>query len=169
MAGKPKPPHLKLLNGNPGKRGIASEIRKEVKAAIAAGGNTARPGPAPAWLSDGAKKTWRRIVKEKGLVWLDSSDRELFAAFCAAYAQMVDAQKAIDEHGMTYETVNGGVGMRPEVRILNQSAALIRSLGSELGLSPAARARLGTKPAPQSKAEDLPPELQRGTSKRKGA
>jgi P27 family predicted phage terminase small subunit len=169
MAGKPKPLHLRVLNGNPGKRGISREIREQVKATLEANARTARPGSAPAWMTPGAKATWRRIVGERGLVWLDSSDRELLASFCTAYARMVASEKAIAEHGLTYETVNGGVGTRPEVRTSIQCAALVRSLGSELGLSPAARARLGAPPREKTRASDLPPELSSATEKPAGA
>jgi P27 family predicted phage terminase small subunit len=151
--------HLRVLRGNPGKRGVSREIREQVKAAVAAGKRTARPGSPPSWMTNGAKGTWKRIVSEKGLVWLDGSDREILAAFCTAYSRMIDADKAIQEHGLSYETVHGGMGTRPEVRVSIQCAALVRSLGSELGLSPASRMRLGTKPSDPTAAGDFPEEL----------
>jgi P27 family predicted phage terminase small subunit len=166
---KPKPVHLRLLEGNRGKRGASKEIREEVKGVLSTGKRTANPGKPPVWLTAGAKMTWNRIVREKGLVWLDSSDREIFAAFCVAFARVAEAEKAIKLHGLTYETVGGGVGMRPEVRIVNQCSALIRSLGSELGLSPAARVRLGTVKKDPKTASDLPPELGVGTPNTAGA
>lgn len=167
----PKPFHLRALEGNPAKRPIPKGILDQAKA-IARDPNarTVTAGDAPEWLSDGAKVTWDRIANEKGLAWIESCDRELFATFCETYDRMVRAKEAIDEHGMTYETVNGGVGCRPEVRIANQCATAVRSLASELGLSPTARTRLGVQGGAMPKrASDLPPELSGGSAKSTGA
>ena len=166
---KPKPPHLRLLEGNPGKRGISSEVRKQVKTAVAAGKGSTHLGSPPAWLSVRAKGIWRQLLKDKDVVWLEHSDASMLSTLCTALARLRDAEEAIKKHGLTYETVNGGIGMRPEVRIVNQCSALVRSLGSELGLSPAARVRLGTKTPEREKADDLPAELSGGPKNTKGA
>src|SRR4030095_13962601 len=97
---KQTPPQLRVLNGNPSGIGVAKEIRAQVKRVAAEKhGRTANVGPVPSWLSPRARATWKRIVSEKGLAWLETIDREMLATFCAAYAPFVDAGGSDKAHG----------------------------------------------------------------------
>jgi P27 family predicted phage terminase small subunit len=138
-----------------------------VKAALAAGGVKATVGDPPEMLTEAARAVWVRVAEASP--WLEAGDRDVFAGFCSAVARFAEAEAAIAKHGLTYETVNGGVGTRPEVRTSIQCAGLIRSLGSELGLTPAGRTRMMARPNDAVRASDLPPELRGGTAKPAGA
>ncbi len=100
-------------------------------------------GEAPEWLPDFAKELWRRVVAEtQGQRVITAVDAEILAAYCAAYARLRAAEREIAVDGITIRTDNGGIAKHPAVTVANEAASQLRSLGSELGLSPAARARL---------------------------
>lgn len=141
---KPLPPVLRLLSGNQGKRGVAKEIREQVKASLAAGGVKATIGPAPDHLLPAERETWDRIAADA--VWLDASNRELLEAYCRA----VNLMRTKPAHFRT-------------------QALLVRSLAAEMGLSATARARVGASKGEPSRASDLPPELSDAAAKPTGA
>jgi P27 family predicted phage terminase small subunit len=136
---KPNPANVVALRGNAGKRSTPKENV-----------NVDCPKKAPAaptYLKDIARKEWRRIAPElvkNGI--LSILDYPILEAYCTAYADMVDAQKAIDDDGRYYEseTKDGSKIKRkhPAVADLSESIKLLRSLGSELGLTPASRSRV---------------------------
>lgn len=135
MAGrKAKPTHLKIVDGNPGKTSI----------------NKAEPQPGRASLSPPphlipeAKKTWKRLAPElKRLHLFSKIDRDMFGAYCTALARAKEADAAITEHGMTYETVNQQgeivVKRRPETAIIVEQLRLAKALAAEFGLTPSSR------------------------------
>ena len=79
---KPKPTAVKLLEGNPGKRGLnAGEPKPEKKAPRC-----------PAWLEAEAKKEWKRMAKQmERLGILTEIDMAAFAGYCQAYARWKEA------------------------------------------------------------------------------
>jgi phage terminase small subunit len=141
---KPKPTHLKLLEGNPGKRGIAKELRDQFKAQVADGALKASVGPPPRGSSPSVRATWNRVVKHA--VWLDASHRDLLEAYCRAVELM-----------------------RENPERFRIASTAIRSLGSELGLSPVARVRLGAIIPTPKRASDLPAELNDGPKRPAGS
>ena len=72
---KPKPTAVKLLEGNPGKRGLnAGEPKPERKAPRC-----------PGWLEAEAKKEWKRMAKQMELLGiLTEIDMAAFAGYCQA-------------------------------------------------------------------------------------
>jgi phage terminase small subunit len=83
---KPKPTHLKLIEGNRGKRPIN---RKEAKTI------PALPDPPPHLTADGLEE-WRRVagwLHKIGL--LSEVDRAALAAYAQAYGRWVQAERAI--------------------------------------------------------------------------
>src|SRR3989304_6916661 len=108
----PKPTHLKLIEGNPGKQKLNR--------------NEPKPRPVaptrPEWLLPEAKREWTRIVPElERLGLLTIIDRAALAGYCQVYAQAVAAEKALAEAGMTFTTPNGDIQQRPEVSIAMKS------------------------------------------------
>jgi len=75
---------------------------------------------------------------------LTVADVALLASYCAAYGAFVEATKALREGGLTHETTMG-VYPRAEIKIQRDAAAQMRTLGAELGLSPAARTRINVR------------------------
>ncbi|MHB1126868.1 MAG: phage terminase small subunit P27 family [Bacillota bacterium] len=134
---KPKPPKLKLLEGNPGKR----KINKDEP----------RPRPiaptCPPWLEKEAKKEWRRISRELEHVGLLTIvDMAALAGYCQAYARWKSAEKVISEQGLTMEieTQAGGLytQQRPEVAIALKYLQQVKAFCAEFGLTPSSRGRM---------------------------
>ena len=121
MANRPTPTALKKLAGNPGKRPM----------------NHAEPMPSkgapvcPDWLKGDALAEWKRIVPELDrLGVLTSVDGAMVEAYCATYGEIVATVKA---------------GEPLKAALLGQ----LRCYAAELGLSPAARAKLVIPKGPE--------------------
>ncbi len=130
----PKPTNLVLLEGNVGHR----KINK----------NEPKPRPAapdcPAWLDPEAKAAWKRLVPilDRMRV-LTVADGDQLAVLCQAIAEVEQTTIALKE-GLTFKTEKGYVGQHPAVAIRHGAMRIIRAVGGEFGLSPAARVRLIT-------------------------
>ena len=98
----------------------------------------------PAWLDAEAKKEWKRIIKLLQAEKVDFTEKDLKAleGYCQSYARWKNCEKILQEKGYTFETPNGYVQQRPEVSISNKALQELRSYQKELGLTPAARARM---------------------------
>ena len=89
MAGRPpKPTHLKVLEGNPGKRALNKDEPKP----------QAKIPSCPSHLDKEAKAEWRRISKELlQLNLLTAIDRAALAAYCMAWSRWVYAEEKINQ------------------------------------------------------------------------
>ena len=142
---KPKPTHLKLVTGNPGKRALPKAEAK-VPPAL--------PSPPP-HLSDEAKAEWGRVAAELFQIGLLSGvDRAALAAYCQAYARWVQAERAIAEMakrdqltgGLMIKTTNGNAIQNPLVGTANKAAADMVRYAAEFGMTPSARSRINAEP-----------------------
>ena len=134
---KPKPPALKILEGNPGKRKIETDIPQPDD----------RIPTCPYWLEEDAKVEWMRVAPELNrLGLLTRVDRAALAAYCQAYARWMAAEKVLTADGMTceYTNKNGSTNstLRPEVLVVRQYLQIIRAFCVEFGLTPSSRARM---------------------------
>src|SRR5690606_16722696 len=133
----PKPTHLKLLAGNPGRKPLPpDEPQPEV----------AEP-KCPAHLKGEARREWKRIVPELlDLRVLSRVDRAALAAYCQAYARWVDAEEIIRREGLlvVYETKGGTLYQQqhPAVGIANEALRQMKGFLTEFGLTPASRTRV---------------------------
>jgi len=76
---KPKPTKLKIIEGNPGKRPLNEN--EPIPQSIAP--------ECPDWLSDDAKKEWKRLAPElERLGLLTVLDMAAFAGYCQSYAKL---------------------------------------------------------------------------------
>ena len=109
-----------------------------------------KPKPCPKWLSDAAKKEWRRIAKifaEEEKEFTDK-DHKALEAYCTNYAKWQKCEQIIDEKGYSMEVGdNGYEQQRPEVSIANKAQTEMRAWAKELGLTPAARQRMKAESA----------------------
>ncbi|MCA3380174.1 MAG: phage terminase small subunit P27 family [Roseomonas sp.] len=142
---KPKPTHLKLVIGNPGKRPLPKAEAKAVRAL---------PSPPP-HLSDEAKVEWGRVSEELYKIGLLSGvDRAALAAYCQAYARWVQAERAIAEMGkrdmltggLMIKTTNGNAVQNPLVGTANKAASDMVRYAAEFGMTPSARSRIEAHP-----------------------
>lgn len=142
---KPKPTHLKLVTGNPGKRSLP---KAEARVALQL------PSPPP-HLSDEAKVEWGRVSEELYKVGLLSGvDRAALAAYCQSYARWVQAEQAIAKMaerdqltgGLMIKTTNGNAIQNPLVGTANKAAADMVRYAAEFGMTPSARSRINAEP-----------------------
>lgn len=142
---KPKPTHLKLIAGNPGKRAVN---RNEPRVA------GAMPEPPEHLCSDG-KAEWARVAIElhqSGI--LTALDRSVLAAYCQAYGRWISAERIL--HGLAdlggasaaliSKTQNCNLIQNPLVEIANKAMADMVRYAAEFGMTPIARARVSATP-----------------------
>ena len=134
----PKPTALKLLNGNAGKKPL----------------NTREPQPTigtphcPEWLSDEARKVWKRLVPQlRAMKVLTLIDADALAGYCHTYTRWRDVEEFLTKHGLVYPIRgdNGAVKcfqQFPQVAIARHLLLAMRAFQNDFGLSPAARARI---------------------------
>jgi len=138
---RPKPSHLKLVTGNPGKRPLNKDEPKP---------KLSQPVP-PAHLSTAAKGEWKRIagpLYKLGL--LSSIDRGVLAAYCQAYGRWVQAENAIKKMaakdeltgGLMIRTSNGNAIQNPLVGTANKAMSEMAKYAGEFGMTPSARSRI---------------------------
>lgn len=139
---KPNPQRLRILRGNPGKRPLTSARTSPFVAGTP---------QKPADLDADASAEWDRLVRllggEHGV--LCEADYGILLIAATAYSMFKRAERAIAEHGATYETERDGLRMtrpRPEVRIMQQERRAYQAALAELGATPAQHARVSPLP-----------------------
>ncbi|GAB3368347.1 phage terminase small subunit P27 family [Lysobacter rhizosphaerae] len=129
---KPKPTHLKLLNGNPGRRPI----------------NRAEPLPkgdlheAPEWLSDSQRAGWAYAIASAPAALLKRIDRALLTIWVVAEDLHREASEAINANGAIITTRNGERAQNPYMAVMNRQVPVMLKAASELGFTPASRSRI---------------------------
>jgi P27 family predicted phage terminase small subunit len=136
---KPKPAHLKLLNGNAGHRKINPEPRPA---------SAPKAPPAPAYLSIYGREVLEKLAPELHAVgMLTKVDTKSFAVYVEAYSQWRTAVELLNGPPPPTPTPTGfsanGVRMEnPLIGVSRKAGELMVKVGSDFGLSPAARCRL---------------------------
>jgi len=146
----PKPTALKLLAGNPGKKPLNAREPQP---------RTSTPH-CPEWLSDDAKKVWRRLVPElKVMKVLAAVDADALAAYCHTYTRWREAEEFLSKHGMVYPIRDDQGRVKcmvqfPQVAIARNLLLVLRAYQQEFGLTPASRSRIqiGEPAAPATDA-----------------
>jgi P27 family predicted phage terminase small subunit len=150
---KPKPSHLRLITGNPGRRPINLHEPQP---------KTGRPTP-PIALNEPGRREWVRVVRrlsQAGLV--TPIDRAALAAYCQAYGDWIMARRAIEtnaaadpvNHGLLIETSNGNLIQHPLIGIANKARSDMVRFAAEFGMTPSARSRVHANPDEGAKAQD---------------
>ena len=130
---KPKPTHLKIIEGNPGNRPLNHKEPRPRKAIP----------KCPEWMDPIARAEWRRVTKElKAMGTLSTADRTLIITYCRTFSKWVNAEKVVIAKGYLMETPSGMIQANPYVGIANQAQKELRLLCAELGLTPSSRSRL---------------------------
>ena len=142
---KPKPTHLRVVEGNRENRPLNAR-EAPVKRAL--------PAPPP-FLAPEAKLEWKRISEELYNIGLLSNvDRAALAAYCQAYARWSQAEQAISKMGerdlltggLMIKTTNGNAIQNPLVGTANQAMAAMMRFAAEFGMTPSARSRIAANP-----------------------
>jgi P27 family predicted phage terminase small subunit len=135
------PAHLKILQGNPGKRRIDPPIEPPMLASVP---------PPPAFLTDYAQEEWKRTAP--GLFRLNMLtvlDLQTFAAYCQAYAdwRMANEQLAAEvaeNHSRLVRNRWGDLVPHPLLKVVAKAAADLVYYGGQFGLHPLGRSRIGS-------------------------
>lgn len=149
----PKPTHLKVIQGNPGKRPFnLDEFRPDTAIPVA-----------PRHLKGEALKEWKRITVELAKYGMISEvDRDALAMICTLWGRHVTAENLIERMakkelqelkkngkpatlatgGLFVKTPNGFPVQSPWVSVSNKAMEMYRMFLSEFGLSPAQRTRV---------------------------
>lgn len=146
---KPKPTAVKQLEGNPGKRKLNENEPKPVK----------RAPPCPKWLTDDAKKEWRRLSKQmEHMGILTEVDMTAFAGYCQAYARWKEAEEFISKHGAIVKTPSGYWQQVPQVSIAQTYLRIMNRFCEQFGLTPSSRSRIIAE-SPNSDDDDIMEQL----------
>lgn len=135
---KPKPSHLKLVTGNPGKRALNKAEPKVARS---------RPS-APAHMSGKARETWGYVsglLDRMGIA--ADADALALELLCEAYADFLSASMILTGLGSDfYETTNqAGDKMyraHPALAKKQDADRRIRGWLAEFGMTPSARSRV---------------------------
>lgn len=134
---KPKPTHLKRIEGNRGKRPLPqNEPQPEA----------ARPNK-PRDLSGEGSRLWDAAcdaLEDMGV--LTKADGPALRMMCETWARYFEARRIVNAYGsLTYENESDGgilIKKNPAVGIMENAERSLRSWFSEFGMTPAARSRV---------------------------
>lgn len=160
MGRKAMPIDLLLIQGNKN-RLTKSEIEQRQASENKVKPNTDKVKP-PIWLDAVAKKEFKRLVAELVQVDLISNvDVNALATYCDAYSDYVQCTKIIHEEGLMVEYTNKAAETNkvphPLLTKKKQLHEQMKSLATEFGLTPSARAKI----AIPKKEEKEPSALER--------
>ncbi|HEV2897269.1 MAG TPA: phage terminase small subunit P27 family [Pseudaminobacter sp.] len=136
-----KPAVLKALEGNRSKIS-GDKLRTLLEREPKGRGKPIVPGH----LSAGEQAEYRHVLASAPAAILTAADQALIENYCVAICAAREAHDKLRQTGKLVQGVNGPV-VNPFWRLWRQSVDLARIMGSELGLSPASRARLSAKGA----------------------
>ena len=134
----PKPTHLKVIAGNPGKYPL----------------NTREPRPrsgvprCPDWLSDEARAEWRWMVRElQAMGLLSMADKHALIAYCQVWSRWKALEEFVAKHGETYPIRDEKGNIRcfmpfPQAALARQLLTILKSYQQEFGMTPSARSRI---------------------------
>lgn len=133
MGRQAKPTHLKLIEGNPGKRALNEREPKPTGGARA-----------PTLMTPGAKKVWPKLVAAMPPGVFSAADSYILASYCEAVSQHQLATKMISETPPTIEGSTGQTKISPWFAMQREAATQIAALGAKLGLDPISRQNIST-------------------------
>lgn len=130
---KPKPTHLKLLDGNAGQRPINQDESMQ----------EGEIESAPAWLTPKQKEIWNEALAAAPPGMLRSLDASIFCVWVVARAVHQEAAEKVGKFGAMIKSPTTGQPIQsPYVGIMNRQAQIMMKAVSEMGFSPTSRARV---------------------------
>jgi P27 family predicted phage terminase small subunit len=141
------PTRLKLLRGNPGKRGLNANEPEPA---------SRLPAP-PDHLSDEAKREWARVGELLSTLGLVSDlDRAALAGYCQAWGRWVEAEEALKQYGVVVKSPSGFPMQSPFMAVANKALEQMRAFLIEFGMTPASRTRVHAEsPAADDPLDEL--------------
>lgn len=127
------PSHLKVLEGNRGKRPLNQFEPKPPP----------EPPKKPDTLSPAAGAIWDDLVEQlSGMRVLASVDGYTLETLCAPIVIHREAAVVVAEEGVVTRGVRGTIVKNPAVQVMRDAATTICLLASEFGLTPSGRTRI---------------------------
>jgi P27 family predicted phage terminase small subunit len=149
--GRPRKPHrLRVLEGG---RGHSRPLTPDL------------PAPsgqlvAPRCLGSAERAAWKEIVSHLREMGTESkADAGLVECGATVICRKRRADAVLAKKGLTMISHKGNVVKRPEHSISRECMLIWISVAAQLGLSPAARAKLGGDGSHREEAGEVPPEL----------
>ena len=143
----PKPTALKEITGNPGKRPL-NKLEPRFSGSVSC----------PTWLTDEAKKEWKRVIAElDALGMVQSVDRASLSSYCQAWARWKSAEAIVSSEGQTFKepvldkqgsVVGHKVKRHPATIVARDERTSMLRSAALFGFDPSSRTRLSatTKP-----------------------
>ena len=117
--------------------------------------------PRPSFLTGEARKEWTRVTRElKRAGRIAKTDRGVLAAYCLAWARLLEVEALLEVEGYTAAGSKGQDVVSPTYTVWSDLVRRVESLSRALGLNVAARARL-PEPPPTPSPPDPMDELRR--------
>lgn len=131
---KPKPSHLRIIEGNPGHRPINSDEPQP----------DTDIGEPPPHLSVRAQYYWREAIKHAPAGMIKQLDAGILTNYVVAQARREAAAQKVDEAGAIIKVPgNSGQFMQnPFLSVEKSMMAIIQSAGQDLGFTPSSRSRV---------------------------
>jgi P27 family predicted phage terminase small subunit len=130
---KPVPTYLKVIRGNPGKRGLN-------KNEPVPDGALADP---PEWMAESQKAGWNYAIENAPAGLLKKLDRSVLAAWVVAEDLHRRAAEMIEKFGILTKAPHTGLPIQsPYLPIVNKQAHIMLKAAEQLGFTPAARSRI---------------------------
>jgi P27 family predicted phage terminase small subunit len=144
--GRPRPTHLKLIDGNPGKRALNRREPQPI----------GELPPPPRTLNTAQRHIWRRTLKDVPPGLLRRLDWETYLTWVIAVETRARAVRALETSETQQEqagglpllrtTPNGHLMPSPYLAIINRQAAIILKCAAEMGFTPSSRSRIAVEP-----------------------
>lgn len=136
----PKPTHLKVIAGNPGKRPLNESEPKPQ-------GNLADP---PVWMSESQKKDWCYVIQNAPRGLLKRLDKGALTVWVVAEGIHREASQTLELEGTVVQNPSGRKVANPLLQIVDQQAKLMLKAAGELGFTPSSRTRISVSPAEET-------------------
>ncbi|MDR9857861.1 phage terminase small subunit P27 family [Paenibacillus sp. VCA1] len=138
--------HMRIGAKGGGKHWTEKEVKAREAAAQKFERKKKKKLKIPVWLSDEARKVWRKTVKDmEEFDVLDKVDEDVLGTYCDAVARYQEANNLIEIHGYTEVNAQGNNVVSAHVKLAQSYARIILSYSNKLGLNAEARARLAKK------------------------
>lgn len=145
MTRKAKPTHLKLLEGNRGKRPL-NHLEPKCR------GNLVDPPP---WFNDSQRAGWLYAIANSPKGLLKRLDRSALTAWVIAEDLHRQATIDVAERGLVILSPDKGVPMQnPYLAIINRQAVIMLKAASEMGFTPSSRSRVKVDPNEKEDKDD---------------
>ena len=134
---RPKPTHLKLLEGNPGQRPLNKNEPDPI-------GDLCEP---PAWFNEEQTRSWDYAIAHAPYGLLKLLDRSILVAWVVAECFHAEAVQKVGTFGMLAKSYSTGAPIpNPYLVIATKQAQLMVKCAAELGFTPASRSRVAVSP-----------------------